>query len=481
MRVGSERKLFQGARLRRLRRTRGLTQARMAEELGLSAAYLNLLERNQRPVTARVLMRLAEVFDVDLRSFGEDGEGQLVAGLREVFADPLFSSAPPSLQDLKEFATTSPETANGLLVLYRAYRESAATATELAERVSREEGVGFVDAGRFPAEDVREVLRARTNHFPELEAAAEDFLARADIARDETFSGLKSYVRRTAGIGVIVVPADVMPTTLRRFDHHRNRLLLSEMLPESGRVFQLSFQIALIEYGALLDSVVAQSNLAGEESRRMLRITLANYFAGAVMMPYGRFLSAAENARHDLDILSHRFGASIEQVCHRLATLQRPGARGVPFFLIRVDNAGNVSKRFSATTFQFARLGGACPRWNVHDAFRVPGRVLPQIVEMPDGAAYFGIARTVGRPGLLGQDGEQHHAIALGCEIQHAARIVYADGLDIDNSAKRTPIGINCRLCPREDCGQRAFAPLDRRLVVTEHRRDLSPFRFATD
>ncbi len=474
-----DRKLFQGARLRRLRRERGLTQVRMAEELGLSPAYLNLLERNQRPMTARVLLRLAEVFDVDLRALGDGGETEVVAGLREMFADPLFAARPPGLQDVKEFAATSPEVADGVLALYRAYRESVTNTTELAERVARQEGVA--EPSRFAAEDVRDALRARNNHYPELEEAAEALLVRAELVREEAFAGLKTYLRRTAGIATAIVPADVMPAMLRRFDRHRNRILLSEMLPESGRVFQLSFQAALVEHGALLDRLVAQSGLAAEDARRLLRITLANYFAGAVMMPYARFLSAAEQARHDLDVLTHRFGASVEQVCHRLTTLQRPGARGIPFFLVRVDNAGNVSKRFSATSFQFARLGGACPRWNVHDAFGAPGRVLTQIVEMPDGAVYFSMARTVGRPGLAGAGAEHHHAVALGCEIAHASRIVYADGYDLAKAANRTPIGINCRLCPREDCGQRAFPPLNRRMIVSEHRRDVSPFGFADE
>jgi XRE family transcriptional regulator, fatty acid utilization regulator len=454
-------KLFQGGRIKRLRREKGLTLARMSEELGISTGYLNLIERNQRPISAQVLLRLAEVYNLDVKAFSAEDGGRLFAGLGEAFADPLFRERGVGQHELKELASSNPELAAAVIDLYRAYRDSGANATEMAERLAREEGAD--DVARFPAEEIREFLRAHNNHFPELEAAAEALHESGKLQREEMFASLRAHLQRAHGAAVAIVPVDVMPTTLRRFDRHRNRVLLSEMLTEAGRVFHLAIQVAVLEQSALLDRLTQDDRLAAGDTRRLCRITLANYFAAALMMPYERFLAAAESLRYGL------------------TTLQRPSGRGVPFFLIRVDNAGNVSKRFSATSFQFARLGGACPRWNVHDAFQRPGRILSQVIQMPDGATYFSIARTVTRPGAGAQVPDQLMAIGLGCEISHARRIVYADAYDLESQAAVTPIGVNCRLCLREDCNQRAFPPMNRPLFVSEHRREISPYAFSSE
>ena len=477
----SDHKLFGGPRVRRLRKERGLTQARMAEELGISTSYLNLIERNQRPITAQLLLKLVESYDVDFKGFTGNEEAHALAGLQEVFRDPLFEGYDIGQQELKDLASVSPEAGQAILTLYHAYRDGIASASELAERFASDSSASQ-ETVRFPAEEVRDFIRARNNHFPELEAAAEEFYETAGLARNELFNGLRDYLSSGRnGVGVNVVPVDVMPTTLRVFDHHRRRVLLSEMLGESGRVFQLAHQIAVLEHGELLDELSEDSKLANPESRRLARVNLANYFAAAVMMPYERFLAATESVRYDIEILARRFSASFEQVCHRMTTLQRKGARGVPFFLIRVDNAGNVSKRFSAGGFQFARLGGACPRWNVHSAFQTPGRIVTQVIQMPDGTTYFSIARTVNRTGTGFREPDQQFAVGLGCEIADASRLVYADGYDTGKTAAATPIGINCRLCERPDCNQRAFPPLNRKLIVDERRREISPFTFATE
>ena len=474
-------KLFAGPRIRRLRKDRGLTQVRMSDDLGISTSYLNLIERNQRPVTAQLLLKLAETYDVDFKSFAGTQEARALAGLHEVFSDPLFEGVEISQQDLKDLAAASPDASQAIVTLYQAYREGMTNLAELAERLADPERGVPQDAMRFPAEQVRDFLRDHNNHFPELETAAEELHERVGLVQHELFFGLRDYLVERHGIGVNVVPADVMPSTLRVFDQHRRRILLSEMLRPSGQAFQLGHQIALLELGSTLDRIVDAGIPAHLETRRLARVNLANYFAAAVMMPYDRFLSAAESTRYDTEILARRFGASFEQICHRLTTLQRPGARGVPFFMIRIDNAGNVSKRFSAGSFQFARLGGACPRWNVHHAFQTPGRIITQIIQMPDGTSYFSIARTVSRTGSgFGSSGQQQ-AVGLGCEIAYARRLVYGDGHDTTNAVVATPIGINCRLCERLDCNQRAFPPLNRRLVFDERRRDISPFVFSTE
>ncbi len=468
-----------GPKVRRLRREQGLTQAQMAEQLGISASYLNLIEHNQRPVTVPLLLKLGNAFGVDIQSFAEDEESRLVAGLREVFADPLFNASDIKNQDFRELAAVAPTLGQAVVTLYQAYRDSRADLEALSERVADREKLHLVQNATFPLEEVRDLFHTHHNHFPELEAAAEALWKDGALDRNDIYRGLADLLQTQHAVRVRLMPADVMGYAVRRFDRHGRRILLSEMLAPSGRAFQLACQLALLRHRDLLNRIVDAAALSGDEARRLARIGLCNYFAGAVLMPYDRFLESARQVRYDIDILRRRFDASFEQVCHRLTTLQRPGARGVPFFLIRVDAAGNVSKRFSGAGFHFARFGGACPRWIVYEAFRTPGKIHTQLARMPDGTTYFSLARTVVKASGGYSSPPQQFAMALGCEVAHAAQITYADGVDLDNTEAATPIGVNCRLCPRLDCSQRAFPPLNNRLIVDENLRGLTPYLFA--
>lgn len=473
-----DQKLFAGQRIRRLRKDRGLTQSRMAEDLGISTSYLNLIERNQRPLTAQTLLKLAGVYDIDVKEFSGSEEARAITRLQEVFRDPLFEGRIGDAE-IRDIASASPEAGEAVSLLYHAWREAADHAAEYAEQLAGDgEGGGTPGDMRSPVEEVRDYLTRHRNHFPELEEAAEALHERAGLSAGALYAGLEAYLTGTLQVGVNVVPVDVMPDTLRRYDRHRRRVLLSEVLTDSGRTFQLAYEACLLDCREILDRLVDNAGLAGDAARRMARSHLANYFAGAVIMPYDRFLAAAESLRYDIDLLGRRFGAGFEQVCHRLTTLQRAGAKGIPFFLIRIDSAGNVSKRFSAGSFQFARLGGACPRWNVHRAFQIPGRIFPQIIRMPGGETYFSVSRTVARAGAGSADSDSLLALGLGIDIAHARRIVYSDGFDLESDAAVTAIGINCRLCERPDCSERALPPINRRLIVDEHRRDMAPFSF---
>lgn len=474
-----ERKAMLGPKVRRLRRDQGLTQAQMAETLGISPSYLNLIEHNQRPVTVPVLLRLGQSFGVDLQTFAEDEESRLAAGLKEVFADPLFETGDIRRQDLQELAAAAPTLGHAVVTLYRAYRETREDLETLSEQFADRDRLHLVQNAAFPLEEVRDMFHSRNNHFPDLETAAEQLWTDARLEQGDLYRGLVDWLLHEHGVRVKLVPAEVMVNAVRRFDRHGKRVLLSEMLAPSARVFQLAGQLALLRHRDLMTRIVEGANLSGDEARRLARIGLANYFAGAVLMPYGRFIEAAQKVRYDIEILRRRFDASFEQVCHRLTTLQRPGTRGVPFFLIRVDSAGNVSKRFSGAGFHFARFGGGCPRWIVYEAFRTPGKVHTQLAQMPDGAHYFTLARTVVKASSGHLSPPQLFAIALGCDIAHAGQIVYADGANLTALEAATPIGVNCRLCPRLDCPQRAFPPLHHRLIVDENLRGLSPFLFA--
>jgi len=474
-----EKKAMLGPKMRRLRREHGLTQAQMAEQLGISPSYLNLIEHNQRPVTVPLLLKLAQGFGVDLQGFAEDDDSRMVAGLREVFSDPLFESADLKSQDFRDVVAATPALAAAVVQLYRAYRERCDDVRLLAEQVADRDKLHLIQNPSFPVDEVREMFHVHSNHFPDLEAAAEALWEIATLRSGDLYRGLADYLDAACSVRVRLLPIDVMGHAARRYDRHSRRILVSEMLSQPARVFQLACQIGLLQHRELLDRIADQATLSSDEARRLARLGLANYFAGAVMMPYGRFLEAARAVRYDIDILRQRFDASFEQICHRLTTLQRPGAKGVPFFMIRTDKAGNVSKRFSAAGFNFARFGGACPRWNVHDAFRTPGIIHTQFAEMPDGTAYISIARTVTKSSGGYRVPAQQFAIALGCDVAHAGHLVYGDDLNLENRAAAVPIGVNCRLCPRLDCNQRAFPPLNHRLIVDENTRALSPYLFA--
>ncbi len=476
------RKIFAGPRIRRLRRDLGLTQVRMAEELGISTSYLNLIERNQRPLTAQLLLKLAETYDIDLKTLAGDEEQQAVAQLQEIFSDPLLAGTEVLQQEIRDIAAASPTAVQALARLYRAYQEAMAGATALAERMAdRDSEPLAAEALRFPVDEVRDYYHTKRNHFSELDEAAELLHHKAGMDADEPYIALRAYLKEAHNVQVRIMPVDVMSASLRRYDRHRRTIFLSERLSQSGRLFQLANRAASFELNEIIDQEVKDSGLNPESSAPLFRVGLINYAAAALVMPYNRFLSTAKELRYDVEALGARFTASFEQTAHRLTTMQRPGARGIPFFLIRVDSAGNVSKRFSAGGFHFARSGGTCPRWNLFQAFRIPGQIYTQLIEMPDETTYFSMARTVDRRGGDPTILNQHFVVGLGCEISYANRITYAEPLIGEGAATPTPIGVNCRLCERPDCTQRAFPPLKRKLLIHEHVRGVSPFTFSLE
>ncbi|MGY4318912.1 helix-turn-helix domain-containing protein [Bradyrhizobium sp. JR3.5] len=471
----SGKKLFVGPRFRRIRQQLGLSQTQIAEGLGISPSYINLIERNQRPVTAQILLRLAETYDLDLRDLATADEDRFFAELNEIFSDPLFRQIDLPKQELRDLAELCPGVTHALQRLYAAYTEARRGETLVAAQMADREGSQF-DAN--PIERVRDLIEANRNYFPELETAAESLRDELNVPTEGLFTALVTRLREKHSIVTRVMPVDVMRETLRRFDRHRRQLLISELVDSAGRSFQLASQIGFVECGAAIDAIVSRAGPLDDTARRLYRITLANYFAAAAMMPYQAFHSAAEALSYDVHVLAQRFNAGFEQVCHRLTTLQRPNARGVPFFLLRVDNAGNVSKRFSSGTFPFSKFGGTCPLWNVHSTFDMPDRLLSQVIELPDGTRYFSIAQTVRRPVAPYPQPQPRFAIGLGCEIRHAAKLVYATGMDLEK-VEGTPIGVNCRLCERENCSQRAEPPITRSLILDETTRRVSSFAFS--
>ena len=454
-----------GRTVRRLRTERGLTQQGMAVRLGISASYLNLIEHDQRGLTAALLIKLSQTLGVDLATLSGTAERQVETHLREVFTDPLLAAEPVGDAEIEQLASGSPAAARAVLALYRAFR------------VARDDSGGIaLPSGRrilLPTEEVREFFNEHANYFPVLEAAAETLTAELAVSPAETNHAIAERLRRRHGISILVGP---LPGALRRYEPETRRLLVSEMLPRESRGFHLAFQLALLEAREAVDEMVALAAPSSAEAEALIRVAFLNYVAGSVLMPYTAFLTAARALRHDMDALSARFGVSFEQACNRLCSLQRSGERGVPFFFLRVDPAGNVSKRFSAAGFPFARFGGTCPRWVVHSAFTTPGVVRVQVAQLPDGATFLCFARAVEQPATKWGEPAPVHVLAMGCDISHAADMVYSDGLDLE--AATVGIGLSCRLCDRPDCRSRAFPPLEHRLALDPLTTSASPYQF---
>ncbi|MFL9841671.1 short-chain fatty acyl-CoA regulator family protein [Sphingomonas sp. ST-64] len=459
----AERKLFAGHAVRRLRRGQGLTQAAMAEMLGISASYLNLVERNQRPLSATLMLALAETFDFDPRSLsaGEPGGGE--EPMRRRLADPLFADIEIDRTELTEWLAGAP---GGAEAFARAYDRIGAG------------GVVAPGEGEDPGTAVRREVERWRNHFADLDAAAEALADELRIASSDLFGAMAERLRVKHQLAIRILPIEVLSGLRVRIDLHARQLQLSEALDPPSRVFALARQLAG-EARSEIDALVRGAGFADRVAERLYRRHLTGYFAAAVMMPYARFLRACEATGYDLELLRRRFGASAEQVAHRLTTLQRVGARGLPFFMLRVDRAGQVSKRFAgASGSPLVESAVPCPLLDAYAAFARPDERIVQLVELEDESRWFTSSRCVAPPGGWAGAVRARFVVTLGLAAQAATGLAAARGLDFAGEA--VPVGLGCRACTRE-CPQRSAAPTGRAMLVNEREAGVSPFGFAGD
>ena len=464
-------KTYVGARVRQLRSERGLSQAALAQMLDISPSYLNQIEHDVRPLTVSVLLRITEVFGVDATFFASQDDTRLVAELREVTLDRDVGIE-VDLAEIADVVSAHPNLAQAMVNLHRRYR---LTTTQLAaateDRHSDGSGSGSIT---MPHEEVRDYFYQRQNYLHELDTAAEDMTIRLRLHRADLAAELSARLTAVHGVHIIK-RTNLGDRVLHRFDPATKTLEIGGHLSSGQSVFRLAAELAYLEFGELIDAQVDDGNFTSAESRTLARLGLANYFAAATVLPYRQFHDVAEKFRYDVERLSASYSVSYETIAHRLSTLQRPSMRGVPLSFVRVDRAGNMSKRQSATGFHFSSSGGTCPLWNVYETFANPGKIGVQIAQMPDGRNYMWVARTVERrASRYGQPGKTF-AIGLGCELRHAQRLVYSEGLDLSGEVA-TPIGAGCRVCARDNCPQRAFPALGRALDVDEHRSTVSPY-----
>ncbi|MFB0873043.1 MULTISPECIES: short-chain fatty acyl-CoA regulator family protein [unclassified Sphingobium] len=461
----SDRKLYLGPKLRVLRRELGLNQTRMAEELGVSPSYLNHLERNQRPLTAQMLLRLANTYDIDIRDFtatpAEGGPGEL----GEILSDALVRDIGIARDEVLEVAENYPGVGEAIARFYRALTDLRRLPGDAA---AADRGPAPLVA---PLDWLRETIARAGNHFAEIDAGAESLAGELPDDPALLQAALRARLKDRHGMAVQMVRAEVLAGTLRHYDMHRRRLMLSERLPASGRLFAIAYHLCAQELADGITAQVARAAPPDEDSRRLAQIALTNYAAAALVMPYDRFRQAAEQSRYDIPLLCDRFGVSTEQLAHRLTSLNRTGARGIPFFMAKIDRAGIIAKRFDGEAWPFARYGGTCPRWDATDA-PADGRVAAQLIETLEGRRFLTLAVALPRGRARGRS-----VVALGCEAKHAGRIVHADGIDVA-SDEATGIGPTCPLCERRDCPDRALPPVTRALDLHSYERTVAPFPF---
>ncbi|MCO6187202.1 short-chain fatty acyl-CoA regulator family protein [Rhizobium sp. L1K21] len=463
-------KLFIGRKVRDIRQANDFTQAQFASVIGISTSYLNQIENNQRSVSAAVLLSLAEKFQLDISELASGENERLLSALSEALTDTLFENYAPSVQELKLVTQNAPGLAHALITCHQAYRRLGEQVASFDDRLG-----GAAQVEPTPYEEVRDFFHFVDNYLHEIDVAAEALAERLGIGLEENYALLSRYLEREHQVRT--VRGAVNDEALRRYEPAKRLLTISRHANEPTRDFQMAHLVAQLAGAEVIEATLKDTAFRSAEAREICRMGLQNYFAGALILPYKMFHQAARELRHDIELLASRFGASLEQVCHRLSTLQKPGRKGVPVFFARIDRAGNITKRHSAAKLQFARFGAACPLWNAHQAFETPGRIIRQLAETPDGVRYLCLAVQV-QKGRHGYHANQpSFALAFGCEVSYANTFVYADGLDIESRAAYDPIGVSCRICERANCESRAIPPLKRKLAIDHNERQMVPYR----
>ena len=464
-------KVFIGPRLRALRLARNLSQTDFARQLGVSASLINLLERNQRSASLAMLMKLSDACQVDIAELTKANTPITVDQLRKVLKDPAVGQLDVGIDELRSAVDLAPNLVEGLANLFSSYQTLA---QRLAESMS--DNVGSQPSDQASEQRVHEFIHSRGNYFGDLEDAALTLRTKLQLDNHFALSILKAHLLETQGIVVKIVPDEEIFPSMRIFRNETRELLLSDTLDHINKIFQIAHFVGLTEFGRDIDRQLRGVAFEGHQDKTRAQMRLCDYFAAALLMPYSEFLNAAEKWQYDFERLASYFGVTFEQVCQRVTTLHRPGEKGVPFFFLRIDKAGNVSKRFNSTSVQLARYGGTCPKLNVHYSFRVPGRILTQQVEMPNGDRFLTINRTVERPSGQFNHDDRRQAVCVGCDMRFGEQLVYGISSGLQTNHQPTEIGINCRLCPRPACDQRAHESAVQELPVDADRRGQNRF-----
>ena len=466
-----------GSAIKRIRRERKLSQQQLASLLGISTPYLNLIENNRRNITGKLLLTLATEFNIELSDIGAENDSVLLSNLMEAFSDELFESIELKNHDVQELVSSQPEIAKSIIRLYDVFKTEQIKTRTMEDLNGNGGSLGEIK-NNISAEIISDLIQKNSNYFPILEESADKITSQ--LSKFNNFSlyvSLVEYLSSKHSIRVATIPPELKHDTIRYYDPVAKTLVVSDRLPQASKTFLVAQQMGLLFADDAINHILDKENIESEgEVRKLGRLALSNYFAGALILPYDNFLDHAKLTRYDIEVLENRFQASFEQVCHRLTTLQKPGSRAIPFHMMRVDIAGNISKRFSASGIAISRYSGACPRLNIYSAFTTPDRIKVQVSMMPDGSKFFCIARAFQKRSGGFDSPESFYSIGLGCSLDNAKDMIYADNILLDSSESIVPVGVSCRSCPRIDCRQRAFPPSNRQLIYDENVKGLSAY-----
>ena len=469
-----------GSRIRKERRSKGLSQSVLSKNLGISASYLNLLESGRRTITVPLLIKIGNELSLSLKDLTVESNKRILSDVMEVLSNDIFDDLDITNLETTEFISNNTNIAKALITLNDSYKSLREDMQNRLEKMDVESTIKEKKSSRLPVEIVSDFLQENKNYFDSLERKAEELRDKIGLrfgpGIGSTEIKFTSYLKSEYNVDIKIVPPEDDQKSVKKYDSSKNILYLSEMLTYTTRNFHLAYQIAYFDAQKLIDEIIQKNKFYSEEVIPLVKISLMNYFSAALIMPYDDFLESAKKYKYDVEILMHHYASSFEQITHRLTNLQRPGNEGVPFHFLKTDIAGNVSKRFSLSGIHIPRHGGSCPRWNVYIAFLNPGKIHPQISRMPDGKVYFCIARAFEKGIEKYGMPKSFVSIGLGCDMQYAKELTYTEGMDLENKNLETPIGVSCRICPRVDCQQRAFPPIDKDLKLDIGFRGTSPY-----
>ena len=463
-----------GPKIKSFRRQLGLQANKLAEQLGISASYLNLIESGKRKIDGDLLLKVCEELKIELSDLTNKSDLNLVNDISELLDDKLFEDLDIVGPEVKDLVNTNPKIAKALIKLGDNFKQKDHEIINKVENLSGK----IIDSRKtaFPGEVISDFLQEKKNYFPKLEDFANNIFEKVQKNNRTRYVALCEFLKTEYSITVKdVIPEEGKPFS-KIFDKNKKELLLSDYNSLETKKLHAAAQIA--QEGAMkeINDYLSEFKFPTEESKRLTQIALLNYCGAAILMPYKLFHSECKKLKYDLELLQNTFATSFEQVAHRVTSLQDPKLPGIPFHFLRVDVAGNISKRFSLSGIEIPRYGGACPRWNVYSAFSRPGVIQAAVSKMTNGEKYVCIARTVEKG--VGRYGQKKSmlSIGLGCEAKYAKDFVYTENLSLNDKKTEIPIGVSCRTCDRLDCSQRAFPPLHKKFDVDVNARGVSVY-----
>jgi XRE family transcriptional regulator, fatty acid utilization regulator len=463
-----------GPKIKAFRRQLGLQANKLAEELGISPSYLNLIESGKRKIDGDLLLKVCEKLKIQLSDLTTKSDLNLVNNISELLDDQLFEDLDILGPEVNDLVSTNPKIARALIKLGDNFKQKDHDIINKVENLSGK----IIDKRKaaFPGEVISDFLQENKNYFPKLEEFADIVFEKVQKNNRTRYIALCEYLKSEYSIIVKdIIPEEDKPFS-KIYNKNKKELLLSDYNSLETKKLHAAAQIA--QEGAIseINDYLSKFTFPTNESKKLTQIALLNYCGAAILMPYKLFHTECKKLKYDLELLQNTFATSFEQVAHRVTCLQDSKLPGIPFHMLRVDIAGNISKRFSLSGIEIPRYGGACPRWNVYSAFTRPGIIQAAVSKMTNGEKYVCIARTVEKGvGRYGQS-KSILSIGLGCEAKYAKEFIYTENIDISDKKTEIPIGVSCRTCDRLDCSQRAFPPLHKKFDVDINNRGVSVY-----